>query len=200
MNSHGFPNFVCAQKLMLLFIAFLGTGNSWKTLWRKVIFITINIYIIQSIIYTRSNHLIKKLFLRTLRNTILLCKKKKIWFKNSVSVNITLKCFRKQYLDTLMARKSSLIAQLVKNLPECRRPQFDCWVRKICWRRDRLPTPVFLGFPCGLAGKVSACSVGDLGSSLRLGRSPGEGKGYPLQYSGQKNSMDYIVHVCCILC
>ena len=37
---------------------------------------------------------------------------------------------------------------------------------KICWRRDRLPTPVFLGFPGGSAGKESACNVGDLGRSL----------------------------------
>ena len=43
------------------------------------------------------------------------------------------------------------------------------------------------------AGKESACSVGDLGSIPVLGRSPGEGKGYPL-YSGLENSMDYIVH------
>ena len=71
---------------------------------------------------------------------------------------------------------------------------FDSWVGKICWRRDRLPTPVFLGFPCGLAGKESACNVGDLGSISGLGGSPGEGNGYPLQYSGRENSMDYIVH------
>ena len=69
------------------------------------------------------------------------------------------------------------------------------WVRKICWRRDRLPTPVFLGFPCGSAGKESACNVGDLGLVPGLGRSPGEGKGYPLQYSSLENSMDCIVHV-----
>ena len=49
-----------------------------------------------------------------------------------------------------------------------------------------------LGFPGGSAGKESACSVGGLGSIPRLGRSPGEGKGYPLQYSGLENSMDYI--------
>ena len=48
---------------------------------------------------------------------------------------------------------TSLIAQLVKNLPECRRPQFNSWVGKSHWRRDRLPTPVFLGFPCGSTGK-----------------------------------------------
>ena len=59
---------------------------------------------------------------------------------------------------------------------------------------DRLPTPVFLGFPCDSAGKESACNVGDLGSIPGLGRSPGEGKVYPLQYSGLENSMDYIVH------
>ena len=44
----------------------------------------------------------------------------------------------------------SLIAQLVKNP----------------WRRDRLPTPVFLGFPCGSAGKESTCNAGDLGLVL----------------------------------
>ena len=48
---------------------------------------------------------------------------------------------------------------------------------------------------CGSAGKESACNAGDLGSILGLGRSPGEGKGYPLQYSGLENSMDCIVHV-----
>ena len=48
-------------------------------------------------------------------------------------------------------------------------------------------------FPCGSAGKESACS-GDLGSIPGVGRSPGEGKSYPLQYSGLENSMDCIVH------
>ena len=46
----------------------------------------------------------------------------------------------------------------------------------------------------GLAGKESACSAGDLGSIPGLGRSPGEGKSYPLQYSCLKNFMDCIVH------
>ena len=45
-------------------------------------------------------------------------------------------------------------------------------------------------FPCGSAGKESACNVGDLGSIPGLERSPGVGKGYPLQYSGLENSMD----------
>ena len=72
------------------------------------------------------------------------------------------------------------------------KPWFDSWVGKIPWRRDRLPTPVFLSFPCGSAGKESVCNAGDLGLIPRLRRSPGEGKGYPLQYSGLENSMDSI--------
>ena len=58
----------------------------------------------------------------------------------------------------------------------------------------RLPTLVFLGFPGGSAGKESICNVGDLGLIPGLSRSPGEGKGYPLQYSGLENAMDCIVH------
>ena len=49
------------------------------------------------------------------------------------------------------------------------------------------------GFPGGSAGKESACNVGDLGLIPGLGRSPGEGNGYPLQYSGLENSMDCVV-------
>ena len=51
-----------------------------------------------------------------------------------------------------------------------------------------------MGFPHGSAGKESTCNVGDLGLIPGLGRSPGEGKGYPLQYSGLENSMDCIIH------
>ena len=47
---------------------------------------------------------------------------------------------------------------------------------KTSWRRDRLPTPVFLGFPCGSAGKESTCNAGDLGSISVLGRYPEKGK------------------------
>ena len=61
------------------------------------------------------------------------------------------------------------------------------------WRRDRLPTPVFLGFPCDSAGKESTCSAGDLGSIPGLGKSPGEQNSYLLQYSGLENSVDCIV-------
>ena len=59
---------------------------------------------------------------------------------------------------------------------------------------DRLPTPVFLDFPCGSAGKESSCNAGNLGLIPGLGRSPRERKGYPLQYYGLENSMDCIVH------
>ena len=52
---------------------------------------------------------------------------------------------------------------------------------------------VYMGFLGGSAGKKSACNAGDLDSFPGLGRSPGEGKGYPLQYSGLKSSMDSIV-------
>ena len=47
-----------------------------------------------------------------------------------------------------------------------------------------------MGFPGGSDGKKSAYSAGDLGSILGLGRSPGEGNGYPLQYTCLENSMD----------
>ena len=50
------------------------------------------------------------------------------------------------------------------------------------------------GFPQNSVGKESACNAGDPGLIPRLGRSPGEGKGYPFQYSGLENSMDCIVH------
>ena len=67
-------------------------------------------------------------------------------------------------------------------------------VGKIPWRRDWLPTPVFLGFPGGSDGKEASCNVGDLGLIPGLGRSPGEGIGYPLQYFGLENSMECVVH------
>ena len=49
-----------------------------------------------------------------------------------------------------------------------------------------------MGFLGGSAGKESVCNAGDLGLIPGLGRSPGEGTGYPLQYSGLENYMDYI--------
>ena len=78
---------------------------------------------------------------------------------------------------------------------QCRRPQFNYSVGKIHSKRDRLPTPVFFGFSFGSAGKESACNAGNLVLVLGLGRSLGEGKGYPLQYSSLGNFMDCTVHV-----
>ena len=76
---------------------------------------------------------------------------------------------------------ASLLAQLVKNPPAMPETLFNSWVGKIRWRRDRLPTTGFLGFPCGSAGKESTCNAGDLASIPGLGRSRGEGNSYPLQ-------------------
>ena len=84
----------------------------------------------------------------------------------------------------------SIVAQLVKNPPAVQETQFESWVGKICWRKGRLPTPVFLGFPYGSAGKEFACNVGDPGSIPGLGRSPGEGNGNPLHYSCLENPME----------
>ena len=97
-------------------------------------------------------------------------------------------------LSVLFSEFSLLNRSVGRTCLQYRRPWLDSWVRKIPWRRDRLPTPVFLGFPCGSAGKESTCNAGDLGPIPGLGRSPGEVKGYTLQYSGLKNSMDSIVH------
>ena len=86
--------------------------------------------------------------------------------------------FSKYIFAYIFWDRASLVAELIKNLTAMQEIPFDSWVGKIHWRRDRLPTPVFLGFPCGSAGKESACNVGDLGSILGLGRFPAEGKGY----------------------
>ena len=85
--------------------------------------------------------------------------------------------------------EASLVAQLVKNPPAMQETLVDSWVRKIRWRRDRLPTPVSLGFPGGSDGKETACNVRHLGSIPGLGRSPGEGHDNPLQNFCLKNSM-----------
>ena len=58
------------------------------------------------------------------------------------------------------------------------------------WIYDLQILSPIMGFPGGSDGKESACNTWDLGSIPGLGRSPGEGKGYPLQYSGLENSMD----------
>ena len=69
---------------------------------------------------------------------------------------------------------------------QSQRSQCPSWKQCLYW--------VLKGFPDNSVGKESTCSVGDLDLIPGLGRSPGEGKGYPLQYSGLGNSMDWIVH------
>ena len=96
---------------------------------------------------------------------------------------------------------SSVSSQL--NCPQQKKKRC-IWLIIMKWVDIETKTPVvdwflcplsrFLGFPCGSAGKESACNEEDLGLIPGLGRSPGEGKGCPLQYSGLENSMACIVH------
>ena len=90
-----------------------------------------------------------------------------------------------QWKLSMLLPLTSLIAQLVKNPPEMQENpvQFLGWEDPL--GKVRLSNP---------ASKEYAHNVGDLGSIPGLGRSPGEGKGYPLQYSGLENSMDCTVH------
>ena len=67
-------------------------------------------------------------------------------------------------------------------------------LREISQSQTSYDATYMWAFPCGSAGKESACNSGDLGSIPGLGTSPVEGKGYPLQYSGLENSMDCVVH------
>ena len=83
-----------------------------------------------------------------------------------------------EYLGLISFRMASLVVQLVKNPPPMQETLVQFLGREDLRRRDRLPTPVFLGFPCGSAGKESTCNVGDLVLIPGLGRSPGEGKGF----------------------
>ena len=89
---------------------------------------------------------------------------------------------------------ASLIAQLEKNPPAMQDTPVRFLHQEDPLEKGKATHSSILGLPCGSAGKVSARNAGDLGSIPGLGRSPGEGKGYPLQYSGLENSMDCIVH------
>ena len=68
--------------------------------------------------------------------------------------------------------QASLIAQLVKNWPAMQETHFDSWVRKIHWEKDRVPTPVFLGFPCGSAGERICLQCGKPGFYPWVGKIP----------------------------
>ena len=77
---------------------------------------------------------------------------------------------------------------------QCRRSQFNSWVGDIRWRRDKLPTSVFLGIFYGLSGKESACNVGDLGLIPGLRRSPWRRERLPIPVFWPGEFMDCIVH------
>ena len=75
---------------------------------------------------------------------------------------------------------ASLAAQMLKHLSAMQ----ATWIQSLGWEdpleKGMATHSSILVLPCGSAGKESACNVGDLDSIPRLGRSPGEGKGYPL--------------------
>ena len=83
----------------------------------------------------------------------------------------------------IQIKRASLVAQLVKNLPAMQEALVQFLVGKIPWRRDRLPTPVFMGFLGGSDSKES----GRPGFDPWVGRSSGEGHGNPLQNSCLEN-------------
>ena len=98
-------------------------------------------------------------------------------------------------LPLLHQKAASLIAQLVKNPPAMQETPVPFLSREDPLEKGQATHSGFFGFPCGPADDESTCNAGDLGSIPGLGRSPGERKGYPLQYSGLENSMDSIVHM-----
>ena len=88
-------------------------------------------------------------------------------------------------LDSLGFKGLSDLARKKKKIvfPSCTVPGGTSGVLGPGGPTEVAPPSSLLGFPGGSAGEESACNAGDLGSIPRLGRSPGEGKGYPLQYS-----------------
>ena len=84
------------------------------------------------------------------------------------------------YVLSMHKKGASLLAQLVKNPLQCRRPQFYSWVGKIPWRKDRLLTSAFMGLPGGSDSQESSCNAGYLGSVPGLGRALEGGHGNPL--------------------
>ena len=100
---------------------------------------------------------------------------------------VTNKSISTSYLHHNSRFMASLIAQLVKNLSAMQETPVQSWVRKFPWRRARLPTPVFLGFPGDTDSKESACNARDLGLIPGLGRSLAGGHSNPLQYSCLEN-------------
>ena len=97
-------------------------------------------------------------------------------------------------LQTVLCSVKGPLAQLVENPPAIQETLVRFLGGEGQLERERQPTPAFLGFPYGPAGKESTFNEGDLGLIPGLGRHPGEGKGYPLQHSGLENSL--VRHSC----
>ena len=90
--------------------------------------------------------------------------------------------------------RASLVAHLVKNPPGMQKTPVWFLGQEDPLEKQQSTHASLLGLPCGSAGKESACNAVDLGLIPGLGRSLGEGKGYPLQYFGLENSTGCIVH------
>ena len=106
----------------------------------------------------------------------------------SLSILFSLRCMPSSGIArSYGSSRASLVAQSVKNLPAMQ----ETLVRFLGWE-DLLEKgkATHFSFPGGSDGKESSCNVGDLGSILELGRSPGRGDGHPLQYSCLENSLD----------
>ena len=90
----------------------------------------------------------------------------------------------------LLTSKHSVLSCCQLSLPWTQFQILHCSGRTICFWDFCLSPRLTRGFPGGSDGKESVCNAGYLGSNSGLGRSPGEGNGYPLQYSCLENSMD----------
>ena len=85
---------------------------------------------------------------------------------------------------------ASLVAQLVKNLPAMQEAPVRFLGQEDPLEKGEAARSNILGFPGGSEGKESTCHPEALGSIPGLGRSPGGGHGYPLQYSCREKPMD----------
>ena len=118
-----------------------------------------------------------------------------IWFCKTSEAHLTglfsrmpLKIMRLKSFSPFIG--ASLVAQLVKNLPAMQETPIRFLGQEIHWRRERLPTPLFFGLPWWLRRWRIHKQCERPGFDPGLERSPGEEKGYPLQYSGLENSID----------
>ena len=115
------------------------------------------------------------------------------WFGISLRLCIFLKHLNRLVYSHWLQEQSG-VAQLVKNLPAVQETpvQFLNWEDPL--EKGWATHSSILGLPSWLSWQRTTCNARDLCLIPRLGRSPGEGNGYPYQYSGLENSMDCIIH------